>query len=170
MTNCGQDSVCATPPGCARHWEERNRELIAERDEALRDWRGEREALDACVVDCNAMQDKRDALQAELDGMYGRGPTAYIELGEKLAVMAAERDSWRRESDERDETITALRHCLQETEAERDEALRQALEDALQDMRESCWCIPDDPSFEPCGPCLIRARINGLTPASKDDP
>jgi len=28
--DCCQDLVCATPPGCARHWEERNRELVAE--------------------------------------------------------------------------------------------------------------------------------------------
>jgi hypothetical protein len=30
LRNCGQDGVCATPPGCLRHWEERNRELAAE--------------------------------------------------------------------------------------------------------------------------------------------
>jgi hypothetical protein len=28
--DCKQDTVCATPPGCARHWEERNRELVQE--------------------------------------------------------------------------------------------------------------------------------------------
>jgi len=27
--DCGQADVCATPPGCHRHWEERNRELAA---------------------------------------------------------------------------------------------------------------------------------------------
>jgi hypothetical protein len=27
--DCGQDGPCATPPGCQRHWEERNRELLA---------------------------------------------------------------------------------------------------------------------------------------------
>lgn len=27
--DCGQGGVCATPPGCMRHWEERNRELVA---------------------------------------------------------------------------------------------------------------------------------------------
>jgi hypothetical protein len=32
--DCGQEGVCATPPGCQRHWEERNRELVRERDEA----------------------------------------------------------------------------------------------------------------------------------------
>lgn len=33
--DCGQDVVCRTPPGCTRHWEERCRELVAERDAAL---------------------------------------------------------------------------------------------------------------------------------------
>jgi len=28
LLDCGQDVVCKTPPGCARHWEERNRELV----------------------------------------------------------------------------------------------------------------------------------------------
>lgn len=28
--NCGQDGPCAKAPGCARHWQERNRELVAE--------------------------------------------------------------------------------------------------------------------------------------------
>lgn len=30
LRDCGQDGVCRTPPGCARHWEERCRELAAE--------------------------------------------------------------------------------------------------------------------------------------------
>jgi hypothetical protein len=32
--DCQQDDVCAVPPGCQRHWEERCRELMRERDEA----------------------------------------------------------------------------------------------------------------------------------------
>jgi len=28
--DCGQDTVCKVPPGCQRHWEERNRELAAQ--------------------------------------------------------------------------------------------------------------------------------------------
>jgi len=32
--DCGQDGVCALAPGCDRHWGERCRELMAERDEA----------------------------------------------------------------------------------------------------------------------------------------
>jgi len=34
LRDCGQRGVCRTPPGCARHWEERNRELVRQRDEA----------------------------------------------------------------------------------------------------------------------------------------
>jgi len=30
LRDCGQRGVCRTPPGCARHWEERNRELVRE--------------------------------------------------------------------------------------------------------------------------------------------
>ena len=35
LRDCGQHGVCRTPPGCARHWEERNRELLRE-NEVLR--------------------------------------------------------------------------------------------------------------------------------------
>ncbi len=34
MIDCGQEVVCALPPGCMRHWSERNGELVAERDAA----------------------------------------------------------------------------------------------------------------------------------------
>lgn len=34
LRDCGQRGVCRTPPGCARHWEERNRELVRELEEA----------------------------------------------------------------------------------------------------------------------------------------
>ena len=35
LRDCGQRGVCRTPPGCARHWEERNLELVRE-NEVLR--------------------------------------------------------------------------------------------------------------------------------------
>lgn len=34
--DCRQDGVCALVLGCRRHWEERNRELVAERDDLRR--------------------------------------------------------------------------------------------------------------------------------------
>ena len=35
IEDCGQDGVCRLSPGCNRHWEERNRELVRERDAAI---------------------------------------------------------------------------------------------------------------------------------------
>lgn len=35
LRDCGQRGVCRTPPGCMRHWEERNCELVRE-NEVLR--------------------------------------------------------------------------------------------------------------------------------------
>lgn len=35
--DCGQNGVCSEAPGCSRHWAERVREVMAERDEARRD-------------------------------------------------------------------------------------------------------------------------------------
>lgn len=32
--DCGQAGACAVSPGCQRHWQERNAELVRERDEA----------------------------------------------------------------------------------------------------------------------------------------
>jgi len=34
IEDCGQDGVCKLSPGCNRHWEERNRELVRELEEA----------------------------------------------------------------------------------------------------------------------------------------
>ena len=34
IEDCGQDGVCKLSPGCNRHWEGRNRELVRQRDEA----------------------------------------------------------------------------------------------------------------------------------------
>ena len=32
LRDCGQRGVCRTPPGCARHWEKRNSELLREKE------------------------------------------------------------------------------------------------------------------------------------------
>jgi hypothetical protein len=50
--DCGQNGPCAVAPGCQRHWEKRNRELVAERD-ALREVASEfftDEELDAALA------------------------------------------------------------------------------------------------------------------------
>ena len=43
LRDCGQRGVCRTPPGCAWHWADRNRELVLE-NEVLRSNKRAREA------------------------------------------------------------------------------------------------------------------------------
>ena len=57
--DCGQDGVCAAPPGCQRHWEERAREAIA------RAWEAERER-DDLLARINDAEEAARALRAEL--------------------------------------------------------------------------------------------------------
>jgi len=71
--DCGQDVVCAIAPGCQRHWAERARELLRERDEARANY--------AFVVE--------RAANVQLDG--------YRELGARAAAAENERDEARAE-------------------------------------------------------------------------
>ena len=61
--DCGQADVCATPPGCARHWEERNRELAKELTEATT----RREEAESLVAGMSAavVEAKRDGARVE---------------------------------------------------------------------------------------------------------
>lgn len=45
VDDCGEEGACGFSPGCNRHWEERNRELVAERDAALAKFAELREAI-----------------------------------------------------------------------------------------------------------------------------
>jgi hypothetical protein len=76
--DCGQDTVCATPPGCVRHWEERNRELVRERDvaksffaELVRERDTARFDRDAVLAEGVELLEQRDrarrALAAEIE-------------------------------------------------------------------------------------------------------
>jgi predicted metal-dependent hydrolase len=64
--DCGQDVVCATPPGCMRHWGERNRELLARHEQALEDVERlqdmVRELRGALLMSDNASSDRWDDL------------------------------------------------------------------------------------------------------------
>lgn len=51
LEDCGQDAVCAISPGCARHWEERNRELVAERDQLRAEAEKLRTTLRAAIAE-----------------------------------------------------------------------------------------------------------------------
>ena len=66
--DCQQDGPCATPPGCLRHWAERVREVLAERDDA----RAEVERLRALVgPDEASYQQLRVDLWAARDAAFG---------------------------------------------------------------------------------------------------
>jgi len=58
--DCGQDGVCAISPGCARHWQERNRELVRERDEAKESAKAAWQQRDYAVAISDAMRCERD--------------------------------------------------------------------------------------------------------------
>ena len=54
LRDCGQRGVCRTPPGCARHWEERNRELLRDNEKQREEFR------QAAVSDLLRLQATRD--------------------------------------------------------------------------------------------------------------
>lgn len=87
--DCGQDGVCATPPGCARHWEERNRELATEtarlREEVARLQR-ERDGARADLAEEHRQHERAKAWAGEL---HAEAAT----LGTSLAAAMAERDA-----------------------------------------------------------------------------
>lgn len=75
--DCGQDTVCVLSPGCQRHWEERNRELVAERDAARADLETARRERDEAIAllagadspeaVADALTDRLRALRSALD-------------------------------------------------------------------------------------------------------
>jgi len=56
--NCGQDGVCAEAPGCSRHWAERVREVMAERDAA------KAAVIDAALIHAKLIEERERARQA----------------------------------------------------------------------------------------------------------
>lgn len=53
--DCGQDGVCAESPGCLRHWAERVREVMAERDAAKATF------IDAALIHAKLIQERDEA-------------------------------------------------------------------------------------------------------------
>lgn len=102
---CGQRGVCRTPPGCARHWEERNRELVRE-NEVLRsncDHLSSENASLARQVESMAMRIESLAeelakpedvrLREVLDALDGRA-VIFDGLGERVGHLLDEMDEW----------------------------------------------------------------------------
>ena len=105
LRDCGQRGVCRTPPGCARHWEERNRELVRE-NEVLRsncDHLSSENASLARQVESMAMRLESLAeelakpedvrLREVLDALEGRA-VIFDGLGARVGHVLDEMDEW----------------------------------------------------------------------------
>lgn len=132
LRDCGQRGVCRTPPGCARHWEERNRELVRE-NEVLRsnsDHLSSENASLARQVESMAMRIESLAeelakpedmrLREVLDALDGRA-VIFDGLGARIGHLLDETDEWivrageaERRADEYDAKLTAVRVALTE--------------------------------------------------------
>jgi len=105
LRDCGQRGVCRTPPGCARHWEERNRELVRE-NEILRSNINHLSSENASLVShVESMRIAIESLAGELakpedvrlrevlDALDGRAVT-FDGLGARVAHLLDEMDEW----------------------------------------------------------------------------
>lgn len=105
IEDCGQDGVCKLSPGCNRHWEERNRELLRE-NEVLRsnsDHLSSENASLARQVESMAMRIESLAeelakpedvrLREVLDALDGRA-VIFDGLGVRVTHLLDEMDEW----------------------------------------------------------------------------
>jgi hypothetical protein len=105
LRDCGQRGVCRTAPGCARHWEERNRELLRE-NEVLRsnsDHLSSENASLARQVESMAMRIESLAeelakpedvrLREVIDALDGRA-VIFDGLGARVTHELDEMDEW----------------------------------------------------------------------------
>lgn len=105
IEDCGQDGVCRLSPGCNRHWEERNRELVRE-NEVLRsnsDHLSSENASLASQVESMALRIESLAeelakpedvrLREVLDALDGRA-VIFDGLGVRVTHLLDEMDEW----------------------------------------------------------------------------
>ena len=132
LRDCGQRGVCRTPPGCARHWEERNRELLRE-NETLRsnsDHLSSENAGLAQQIESMAMRIESLAeelgkpeevkLREVVDALDGRA-VIFDGLGARVGHLLDEMDEWitragetERRLEDADAKLTAVRVALTE--------------------------------------------------------
>lgn len=85
IEDCGQDGVCRLSPGCNRHWEERNRELVRE-NEVLRSNSDHLSSENASLSrQVESMEMRIKHLLDEMDEWIGRAGEAERLAEERLA-------------------------------------------------------------------------------------
>lgn len=123
IEDCGQDGVCRLSPGCNRHWEERNRELVRE-NEVLRsnsDHLSSENASLASQVESMALRIESLAeelakpedvrLREVLDALDGRA-VIFDGLGARVGHLLDEMDEWIERAGEAERVVEAARRCL----------------------------------------------------------
>ena len=143
LRDCGQHVVCRTPPGCMRHWEERNRELVRE-NETLRsnsDHLSSENASLARQVESMAMRIESLAeelakpedvrLREVLDVLDGRA-VIFDGLGARVGHLLDEMDEWIGRAGEAERMVEAARRILSSVAESMTEHAYQELASALE--------------------------------------
>ena len=143
LRDCGQRGVCRTPPGCARHWEERNRELVRE-NETLRsnsDHLSSENASLASQVDSMALRIESLAeelakpedvrLREVLDALDGRFPI-FDSVASRVSAALDEAEEFIGRAGEAERMVEAARRSLSSVAESMTEHAYQELASALE--------------------------------------
>ena len=143
LRDCGQRGVCRTPPGCARHWEERNRELLRE-NEVLRsnsDHLSSENASLASQVESMAMRIESLAeelakpedvrLREVLDALDGRFPI-FDSVASRVSAALDEAEEFIGRAGEAERMVEAARRSLASVADHMTEHAYQELASALE--------------------------------------
>lgn len=143
LRDCGQRGVCRTPPGCARHWEERNRELLRE-NEVLRsnsDHLSSENASLARQVESMAMRIESLAeelakpedvrLREVLDALDGRFPI-FDSVASRVSAALDEAEEFIGRAGEAERMVEAARRSLSSVAESMTEHAYQELASALE--------------------------------------
>ena len=143
LRDCGQRGVCRTPPGCARHWEERNRELLRE-NEVLRsnsDHLSSENASLASQVESMAMRIESLAeelakpedvrLREVLDALDGRFPI-FDSVASRVSAALDEAEEFIGRAGEAERMVEAARRSLSSVAESMTEHAYQELASALE--------------------------------------
>jgi len=149
IEDCGQDGVCKLSPGCNRHWEERNRELVRE-NEVLRsnsDHLSSENASLSRQVESMAMRIESLAgelakpedvrLREVLDALDGRFPI-FDSIGSRVSAALDEAEEFIGRAGEASHIVEAVRRCL-------DSIAESMTEHAYQEMASALEAPPRGP-------------------------
>ena len=151
IEDCGQTGVCKLSPGCNRHWEERNRELVRE-NEVLRsnsDHLSSENASLARQVESMAMRIESLAeelakpedvrLREVLDALDGRA-VIFDGLGARVGHLLDEMDEWIARAGEAERVVKMARQLVSyEWEARLDDS--KVSDEAKHDARELSYAV-----------------------------